>query len=221
MQYKLDLSVRGSTENVTYYVSANMYSQSGIIKESGMDRYTLRTNLDIKLNDKVKFGTRTNISSQQRDLDRLGIARVNRAVPTYSVFDEDGNYNEAELPNGDPFDNPMAYINESIRERHVTDILSNFYVEFKPMDGLVIKSTLAPRLIWRKDNQFLSSEITRLINPEAQISNIFTQELLQENTVSYTPELGDSHSLNLLAGFTWQTSTTEATFAFGTRFNYK
>jgi len=60
--YNADVSISGATDNVNYYTSLNYFNQEGIVKSSGLEKYIFRSNLDIKLSDKVKTGFRLNYS---------------------------------------------------------------------------------------------------------------------------------------------------------------
>ena len=52
-----DASIRGASEKTNYYVSMGYYSEKGTAKaNSGVDRFTFRTNLDTQVTDWLKFG---------------------------------------------------------------------------------------------------------------------------------------------------------------------
>ena len=52
-----DASIRGASEKTNYYVSMGYYSEDGTSKaNSGVDRFTFRTNLDTQVTNWLKFG---------------------------------------------------------------------------------------------------------------------------------------------------------------------
>ena len=51
-----DFSIRGGSENTNYFVSASYLNKEGITKNSDYRRYTLRSNIESKLNDWMAFG---------------------------------------------------------------------------------------------------------------------------------------------------------------------
>jgi len=58
LQDKQDLAVRGGTDNVTYYLSLGNQAQDGLYKK-GATHYSqnnVLSNVDVKVNDKLKFG---------------------------------------------------------------------------------------------------------------------------------------------------------------------
>src|SRR5690554_4720904 len=55
-----DLSVSGGNDHVTYFTSAGFQHQEGMIKESSLKRYSVRSNVDYKPNDVFNFGVNLN-----------------------------------------------------------------------------------------------------------------------------------------------------------------
>ena len=53
------MSVNGGNEKTKFYVSGSFLKQDGILKESGMSRYSGRFNLDHKLSRVIDFGLST------------------------------------------------------------------------------------------------------------------------------------------------------------------
>lgn len=57
--YSVEAAVQGGSETLSYYISLNHYDQEGIITQSGMNRTSLRANLEAKVNDwfRVSFNS--------------------------------------------------------------------------------------------------------------------------------------------------------------------
>ncbi|CAN0378651.1 unnamed protein product, partial [Ectocarpus sp. 4 AP-2014] len=53
----LNLSVRGGTEKTRYNVSLDYYDQEGTIINTGLERYSVRANVDTEI-EKFRFGSR-------------------------------------------------------------------------------------------------------------------------------------------------------------------
>jgi len=74
------VSVSGGSEKFRFYNSLNYYSQEGVAKRTGLDRYSLRSNLDFK---DGKFSGSTNISigySQSSFTEGVGSSRAGTAM---------------------------------------------------------------------------------------------------------------------------------------------
>jgi TonB-linked SusC/RagA family outer membrane protein len=209
----LDLSVRGSTERVNYYISGNYMNQRGIIRESGIERYSFRANLDFKLTDKLTLGTRINTSFVKNDNDLVSLWNARRALTTFPVFQEDGSLWDEDYVQGGPFDNPEALLQMQHNQTFTNNLLGNFYIEYKPIESITLRSTIGPQLNWRKQNVFQSGSLPSRAAAQrggfARITSNFNNQILQENTISFDKEILPNHKVSILGGFTWQTSQTE------------
>jgi TonB-linked SusC/RagA family outer membrane protein len=212
-----DLSIRGSSDRINYYLSGNYMNQQGIIRNSGIERYTFRANLDFKLADKLRLGTRINTSFVKNDNDLVDLWGARQALTTFPVYKDDGSYWDENYITGGPFNNPEALLNLQTNHTFINNLLGNFYVEYEPIPGLTLRSTIGPQLNWRKQNIFESGSIPSRANAQrggmGRINNSFNTQILQENTLTYIKEFNDNHRINLLGGFTWQTSRTEGVIA--------
>nr|MBI1229370.1 SusC/RagA family TonB-linked outer membrane protein [Cytophagales bacterium] len=209
----LDVSVRGSTDRVNYYISGNYMNQRGIIRESGIERYSFRANLDFKLTDKLTFGTRINTSFVKNDNDLVSLWEARRALTTFPVFKEDGSIWDEDYVQGGPFDNPEALLTGQLNQTFTNNLLGNFYIEYKLNEAITLRSTIGPKLNWRKQNVFESGSLPARAAAQrggfGRISNSFNNQILQENTITFDKQIAPNHRINILGGFTWQTSQTE------------
>ncbi|WP_439482595.1 SusC/RagA family TonB-linked outer membrane protein [Cyclobacterium plantarum] len=209
----LDLSVRGNSERVNYFISGNYMNQRGIIRESGIERYSFRANLDFKLTDNLTLGTRINTSFVKNDNDLVSLWEARRALTTFPVFKEDGTLWDEDYVQGGPFDNPEALLRMQSNQTMINNLLGNFYIEYKPIESITIRSTIGPQLNWRKQNVFESGSVPSRAAAQrggfGRITNSFNNQILQENTITFDKQLSANHRINVLGGFTWQTSATE------------
>ncbi len=95
-QQQHNISVRGGTEKVKYFVSGGYYHQDGILKSDDIknNRYSLRSNLDIELTKRLSMGIDISIINQdyigpRNQLERTGsivgiMTMLYRARPYWS-----------------------------------------------------------------------------------------------------------------------------------------
>lgn len=62
------LSVSGANENMDYYVSGYYMNQGGILRNTGYERYGVRSNLNVKLNPWMRFGINLSPSFSTTDI---------------------------------------------------------------------------------------------------------------------------------------------------------
>lgn len=217
-----DLSIAGSGERTNYYISLNRFDQEGLIKNSGLERYTLRNNLDFKLNNQFRTGVRLNISRIRRENNKVGYAGIIGSVlPTREVFDDNGEYTAINPVSASLQRNPVADYNLRVDHSVNTNIVSNAYLEFEPIKGLVLKTSVGIELNNSKANFYLPGSLPeRKANNAggfARVNSSQFSSLLNENTASYTVKSG-KHKFNFLAGFSLQENVTENSTASADRF---
>lgn len=221
--YNADVSIAGSSENgnVNYYNSLNFFDQDGLIENSGIQKYIFRSNLDLKLSDRLKAGFRINYSRINQDNGVVGYGGLLNILPTQPVFNDDGTFNGFNDVIGAPFGNPVAIAQLDTDESTINNLLGTVYLEYSPIENLIIRSTFNPEINNLRRNEFSSSQRPDFLAVgEPGTARIRGGSLIgwnNENTVQYQPKLSDNHSLTLLGGASFQ-KVTEETFdiqAFG------
>ena len=91
-----DISVAGGSEKSRYYVSGGYYNQKGLMYRSGFERYTLRSNVDSRVNDWLKIGLNTSLAYYQIQTNQFTGGNLNGGMsmlwaPFYSPVDRNGN----------------------------------------------------------------------------------------------------------------------------------
>lgn len=211
----LDLSIRGNSTKLNYYTSLNYFNQEGIIRNSGIERVVLRTNLDFEISDKLKSGVRLNLSRQRRENNKVNFGSiVSSVLPIRTVYDDQGNFTGTNPISGTLQRNPEADIQLRVDHDLVTNIIASTYLEYEIVKGLKLKSTFGSTMNFFKNNRYLPGLLPeRLGNNneggEARVNTNQTTSILQENTITFNKYFG-KHGINLLGGFTWQKNTNES-----------
>jgi TonB-linked SusC/RagA family outer membrane protein len=83
-------------------------------------------------------------------------------------------------------------------------------MQWEVIDNVVLKTSFGADLMYHKANRYVPSTIYESNGQaRAEIGVNKTINWLNENTVTWTPELGDNHAVNVLGGFTMQRNMTE------------
>ncbi|MDF9798980.1 TonB-linked SusC/RagA family outer membrane protein [Catalinimonas alkaloidigena] len=209
--HNVDVSVSGASQNqdINYYISGNYFKQEGIIRNSGINKYIFRANLDYDLSDKVRTGFRLNVSRLRRENNKTGIAQIFRDhLPARAIFDDEGRYTAENPVSASIQTNPEADIVLRDDHSYVTNLLGNLYLEVEPVSDLVFRTTFSPEVNDFKRNRFNPGALPQnfVINDggDARIDTRSSVGYINENTISYRKSLGSAHELNLLGGFTLQ-----------------
>lgn len=226
-----NVSLRGGTEDVSYFVSAGFHQSDGVLK-TNTDRYNkfdFRSKVDFKINEKMDFST--NVSYLKNSFKYPGIGGVNNA------FTYDKVHGLASLAPENP-DGSMVYstslsryvimdgypmvlknpgnINEDKRDQ--TSMIGEF--TYKPIEGLQLKTNFN----YRHNNQGFMNRQTNVTYSKypGVIENLttgarFENKLYERvNTHSYyalnafgtyTKSLAKKHNFQGMLGYNWEKQT--------------
>lgn len=216
-----DISIKGGTKKTKYYISGNYSDQEGIVIGSGFKRYSMRTNIDVSLSDRLKVGINFNPSLSISDLVPAenpyfvdGI--INTALlfsPTEPVYNPDGSFNFNQNTGSrsatGAFINPVAIATLYQDELKQARLLLGGFVEYDFLKHFKFKSQLSldfgnwKRAIYRPS----TIEARGTAGPSNPTSRDFTTQQynwLTENTLTFDKTFNEAHNLSVLLGYTAQ-----------------
>lgn len=216
-----NLTIASNKDRLNAAVVAGVLNQEGVVLNTKYQRYSLRMNMDYSLSDRVKIGFNLAPSyvfdnTPKTDGDR-GTGILFNALHTWPIMpihDSAGNltlYNQFPGSTGNIYAYPnwVRAAKELINETKETNLISNGYIQYQPIEGLVLKSTINVEYLNSKFFYFNPSTATYRINvpiPTTAVSiRQSTEDVtwLNENLATYTRDF-NSHHFELLAGFTQQ-----------------
>ncbi|NTW23797.1 MAG: TonB-dependent receptor [Lentimicrobium sp.] len=198
------MSYSGNSDKTNYYVSGNILNQDGIVMNTGYTRYTVQFNADTKVFDNLKFGNSLTLNHDVKTSGDYNIRNTMLALPTQSIYQEDGNYSgpvAQPMWDGDLV-NPIGLAKTVDNSTKGHNLLGSVYGEYEIIDNLKFKSTFgmqanfwnsrtwAPSYHWNsssKENSYLYE----------QYNNNTTW--VWDNTLTYEKSI-EKHNLTLLAG---------------------
>jgi TonB-linked SusC/RagA family outer membrane protein len=217
--YNLNISSNTAKSNTS--LVAGYFNQQGVVLNNVYKRYSLRMNTNFNVSDKVAVGFNLAPSyvfdnTPRTDGDR-GTGILFNALhtwPVYPIYDANGELTKVnQLPGntGNIFAYPnwVRAANELTNETKNTNLLSNAYIQYKPINGLTLRSTINVEYLNSKFFFFNPSTATNFINvpiPTTAVSIRQSTEnvsWLNENLATYNRSF-DGHNFELLAGFTNQ-----------------
>lgn len=211
------LTASGGSKSTRFYFSGSYTDNQGIIVNSGMERYQGRLNLDHNVNAYVKTGLRINYSYIDQDVNSADIGTntlwYRSAIflaPTMPVYFEDGSFNNwnTQWYSGQVFDSPIANVYLKKNNQIKKSLSTNFYIELRPVKELVLRSSVSFYDYNRYDVQFTPGTMpTRALkNTGAYAYKYMFQDnnVLNENTISYSKVWNKKHNFNGMYGFTVQ-----------------
>ncbi|MFN2396481.1 MAG: SusC/RagA family TonB-linked outer membrane protein [Bacteroidales bacterium] len=211
-----NISFTGGDKKTNYAITGGYLKQDGIIKNTDFERFTARINLSRQMNDWLKTGTHltaNRIFSNQQRVDGTGIVRgATQYNPIFPIYEGQG-YSFVPLSNGGYTDwndgveitNPVATINDVLRQTNRNGILGDIFMEIKLTPHLTAKVTGGANISNVKDDTYLPMSTTEGVGASGQgtIEYGLNQNWLNENTISYINNFGE-HSVSAVVGATFQ-----------------
>ena len=210
------LSVSGGTDNISYFVSLNATDHEGIVKNTPSNGFSLRSNIEAKLTDKLKVSVYTFLSRGESHPTAInGFAGFNDGSPIFSamlwapiksVFDADGNYTQPGGGFGPVTNfNPVALALEPVRDNFTHSISLNTAAEYEIIEGLKVRISGAYKVFDRQNNTFFNSKPTSGSTLNSASVNDGRSETIQNtNQITYETTINEDHRLSVTGVFEQQ-----------------
>ena len=204
-----ELSISGADDKTSYYVSGGYYNQEGTALGSGFARFSFRANLERKAARWLKLGTNTMLNYQQIQQADEGsytlvtpISAARFMLPYYSPYKADGSL--ASINDGSwkgIGQNPIEWQQNNPVTFKKYKLLSTFFAEATPIEGLSLRSQLA--VDYSHTTGFGVSYPSYLPNQgqgSASRSSTDGGSLTITNTANYRFTKDYKHNFNFLVG---------------------
>jgi TonB-linked SusC/RagA family outer membrane protein len=219
-EHQLDYS--GGTQNVNYFVSGNYLDQKGILINSYYKRYSIRTNFNANLTEKLDATLKLNYVRRENN-NTLGGDRTDGPLggtlawaPTTPARDASG-----KLTVNDPISsikaNPIELaLNDNIGENNSFNANGGF--DYKILNGLKLNIGFGLSYINAQNKNFSSSSQNN--NPNALRGSSESIFLQNTNTLNYTKVLNTIHQISVTGAVEHQVLRTDrfSTMATGLQF---
>jgi len=220
------LSLQGRSDKTNYAISTSYNQNESVLIETNFQKFTSRISLDHEFSKLLTAGgslTYSNMVNNGVPTDgREGTAAgiVIGALsqnPFKMTNDTQARFRRAGVPQqqidnflaGD-FSNPDNVAENTALDKNINRTITNLYVNFKFLDWLSFKSTFGLDIYNLKDQQFYSSQTPwgSLNNGVGVAANINARNLISENYFTFSKVI-DKHSINVVAGFSYQKNNNE------------
>ena len=210
-----DASMRGATENTTYYVSLGYYSEQGTAKaNSGTNRFTFRANLDTQITKWLKFGTNVGLTYAKYHTITTGwytqspILQAVTGLPYYTpyelIYNEDGTISYGDVQQVYPWDNMIdlnEYYKYNTNDRDNMNLMGQTYFQISPVKGLTIRAQQAIDA-FDYTNESINMPSYTPYTYRGRNGQAFQRyyQLSSTNTIEYKTNFGEKHFLTALVG---------------------
>jgi TonB-linked SusC/RagA family outer membrane protein len=141
------LSFRGGSEKINYFISGNYLDQEGIALNTNFKRYALRSNINAELSDKLSIRTSLNLVRQEgaNNSPAFGANLALGAIgfdPTTPIFNSNGDYNTRTTVVGGSQTanilNPIFLANETNGQSQVNRVQANVQLNYELSENLAV-----------------------------------------------------------------------------------
>ncbi|MDM1352417.1 SusC/RagA family TonB-linked outer membrane protein [Myroides marinus] len=217
------LGIQGGNEYTNYNINLSKNENTTVFPtDKGYKRSSALINFNHKSkNNKLQINTSTSYSEQNNNLPTVDITQqaINLAPNAPSLYDKQGNLN---WENGS-FNNPLAQLKQSY-ENNTQSLILNTNLSYKLLPNLFFKTNagmtktdfeewkIVPHTIYNPALNYTSEK------SNTSKSNNNFKSFIVEPQLQYLKEIG-KHSIDILVGATYQTTTTSGTFIRGVGFS--
>lgn len=216
-QQNHSLTFSGLEGSTQYHVSANFLEQEGIVRGTDFERFSGRLNLNREFTDRLQVGTSITGSRVKQNLSQVEAGQLagnSRGIlgamvydPALPVQDDNGQYIRRAVL-GEFINNPVATVNELVDRRNETRLIGSLFGEFEILPSLSIENRAAVNW-WDAYNPFYAPSSIQQGFPTNGAANIWqgqTTEILNESLLKYQRDAIGPGNLDVLGGFTYQSS---------------
>ncbi|TDB67900.1 SusC/RagA family TonB-linked outer membrane protein [Arundinibacter roseus] len=219
-----NVSVQKGSEDSRMDFSLGYFKQDGVLKYTGVERYSSKLSMETNLGRAVTAGAtiqptfikqnRTNTNSNREDV--IGVATW--ANPLTTPYDANGELvpyvrsPQSKYHSAWSFANPLFVLRETSQTQEQFQNLGSAYLQWDILPGLTAKTSL--NTIWStsKFSSFTPSTVGGSNRPPVAGTGMSSNSRAEnfnwliENTITYNKAFGN-HRINVLGGYTTQKST--------------
>ena len=207
-----NVSIDGGNEKGGYLLSFNYTDQTGIIVGSGYKRYAVRSNLWRKMRDWLEVGLNTNYTNSVTNFVNSSTSGGDGVIysalvfpPTYDATINTQEDNELNWLAA----NPYVYVREAFDEYRANNVYLSSYVEATLYKGLKLRENIGFSYSGNDRNMYynrLTRQGYKPTNGTGGQGTSWSQGFTSETLLSYHKEFNDAHTIDAVAGITFEES---------------
>jgi len=212
---KYNLSLSGGSENTQYLLSGFYSNTDGVLINTNYKIGGFRLNLDHKVNNKLKIGTRLSATQDGGNEPQTnGFWSVWKQalmdMPWFPHKDENGNYRKITTTGvqaANSFNNPISEMEQNVLHNSANSFVGNIFLEYELLKGLKFKYVLGGEVSSTRIYNFLpiydhgaySRQTTDVDDQTFRNTN-----WVSDVTLSYEKRFSNVHKVTALAGYSAQ-----------------
>jgi TonB-dependent starch-binding outer membrane protein SusC len=207
--HTLNASVSGGTQNISGYLSGGLLNEQGVIVATDYRRASMRANVNATPSPKLRVALNLAPTYELRNLPVTGGNGRNEfgspgsasiMSPIAPAYNPDGTFNaQISSPGILSGPNPLMYLRQFTNKFQNLRALGSAVVEFRPIDGLLLKSQASGDYSEQQQTNFTPSTLGAFLAPPPRVptgnyNESNTLNYLAEQSVTYDRSLGQHHA---------------------------
>ncbi len=208
MSQNHQLGFSGGSERTQYSISLGYRDDQGLVKTTYMKRYSGRFTVDDQIKKWLKVGGTLSYNNQSERLSDVNDAVSRQIVedfPFLPVKYQDGSYaNNRDFPFAEGAFSSVhrLYGRQFILNTQTTT--GSAYSNITFAKGLEMKTIIGANVMTQETNTSQTRTLAIANMGEASVNNQKETFWSLENYLTYTKDINQNHSINALAGISWQ-----------------
>ena len=195
-----DLSVSAKSAFTSYYISASMVDEKGLIFNDNQKRATIRANIDNKITEWLNLGINATFSHRNLSGLNASLQDAYRSSPYGTFYYPDGEPTTYPVPEETAGGNPIRSAILTTNEEIYDNLFSNFYalINIPFIEGLSYRLNYSPNYRWNHNYNFFRQD--KYLTFNTTNASKFDQknfDWVLENIVNYKRNIGKNHTLDL------------------------
>ena len=211
-----NIQFKGGSDKTQVLTSLGYYDQKGVLRNTSFSRLSGRINVDQRVNDYIKAGAsivaqRVNSNYQLYAGNILNdnvLLSILTYDPTVVPYNQDGSYGR---PPGGRGDNPLANLLERTNDLIKDNFNGKVYFEVQPIKDLVIRANGGAEVFHNFQGTYLPRSTYQggIDNGVASTYDYTLNHHLIDTYVNYSKKIGEKHSMQLMAGYSYEKNVTD------------
>lgn len=196
---KANVSVSNSSEFASYYISAAMTDQKGVVLNDRYKNFSGRVNIDSNLTSWLKVGVKTNYSIRDYSGSTPSMEKAAQFSPYASLYDEEGRY--LQFPQTTTsFQSPFWSMRTDDTEKYnILGAILNGKITVPWVKGLTYEMVYSNTLRWSQKNYFYDEYTTegQGKNGKGERKNENNYSMLLDNMIKYNNTFNQKHNVDV------------------------
>ena len=218
---KANLSISNSSDFATYYISASLTDQKGVVMNDRYKNFSGRVNIDSNLTDWLKVGVKANYSIRDYSGSTPSMNKAAQFSPYASLYDEEGHY--LQFPQTTTsFQSPFWSMETDDTEKYNNlGAILTADIKVPWVKGLTYSLVYSNNLRWSENYYFYNEYTTEGQGKHGKGGRTLGSDynMLLDNMIKYNNTFGGKHNVDVTLLYSRERSTWDDNSLYAEQFD--